>query len=59
MINKKLPYEREPIPQDKKVLRFEPETIGSKISFGFCLAVGGFFFSSCLDRNLAIFKPVC
>lgn len=43
MINKKLPYEREPIPQDEKPLRFEPETIGSKLIFGFSLALGCFF----------------
>lgn len=43
MVNKRLPYERDPIPQDKEPPRFEPETIGSKIIFGFSLAVGGFF----------------
>jgi hypothetical protein len=43
MINKKLPYERDPIPQDKELQRFEPETIGSKVVFGFSMALGGFF----------------
>ena len=43
MINKKLPYERDPIPQDKEPPSFEPETIGSKIVFGFSMALGAFF----------------
>ena len=43
MINKKLPYERDPIPQDKEPPRFEAETIGSKVVFGFSMALGGFF----------------
>jgi hypothetical protein len=43
MLNKRLPYERDPIPQDKEPPRFEPETIVSKIIFGFSVALGCFF----------------
>jgi hypothetical protein len=43
MVNKRLPYERDPIPQDKEPPKFEPETIGSKLIFGFSIALGGFF----------------
>ena len=53
MINKKSPYERDPIPQDKEPPRFEPESIGSKVVFGFSMALG-VFFGSCLNRYLAI-----
>jgi hypothetical protein len=44
MVNDKLAYERDPIPEDKEPPRFEPETIGTKIAFGFSLSVGCFFF---------------
>ncbi len=43
MVNKRLPYERDPIPQDSEPPKFEPETIGSKIVFGFSMALGVFF----------------
>jgi hypothetical protein len=43
MMNKKLPYERDPIPQEKEPPLFEPETIGSKVVFGFSMVLGGFF----------------
>ena len=43
MVNKILPYERDPIPQDKEPPRFEPETSTSKIVFGFSMALGCFF----------------
>ena len=43
MVNKRLPYERDPIPQGKEPPRFEPETIGSKITLGFSVALGCFF----------------
>ncbi|MBT3856856.1 MAG: hypothetical protein HOG63_04345 [Nitrospina sp.] len=43
MPNPRLPYERDPIPQDKEPPSFEPETIGSKIVFGFSIALGCFF----------------
>jgi hypothetical protein len=43
MVNKRLPYERDPIPQDKEPPKFEPETLGSKLIFGFSIALGGFF----------------
>jgi hypothetical protein len=43
MANNRLPYERDPIPQDKEPPRFEPETITSKIIFGFSMALAGFF----------------
>jgi len=35
MINKKLSYEIDPVPQYKESPRFEPEIIGSKVLFGF------------------------
>jgi len=43
MANKRLDYERDPIPQDKEPPRFEPETIGSKVIFGFSISLGCFF----------------
>ena len=43
MANKRLDYERDPIPQDKEPPRFEPETIGSKVIFGFSITLGCFF----------------
>jgi hypothetical protein len=43
MVNNRLPYERDPIPQEKEPPRFEPETIASKIAFGFSVALGCFF----------------
>ena len=43
MVNSRLPYERDPIRQDKEPPSFEPETIGSKIVFGFSMALGCFF----------------
>ena len=43
MVNKRLPYERDPIPQDKEPPRFEPETIGSKVVFGFSMVLAVFF----------------
>ena len=48
MANKRLDYERDPIPQYKEPPRFEPETIGSKIMFSFCIAVGCFFITPVL-----------
>ena len=42
MVNK-IPYERDPILQDKEPLRFEPESIGSKIFFGFSMVLAAFF----------------
>jgi len=41
----KLPYERDPIPEDDKPLKFGAETIASKISFGFSVSLGVFFLS--------------
>ena len=43
MAYNKLPYERDPIPQDKEPPRFEAETVGSKIVFGFSMAIACFF----------------
>jgi hypothetical protein len=43
MINKKLYYKIDPVPQYKEPPRFEPETIGSKILFGFSFELRGFF----------------
>lgn len=43
MVNERLPYERDPIPQDKEPPRFERETLGSRIVFGFSVALGCFF----------------
>ncbi len=43
MVNSRLPYERDPIPEDKKPLRFEPETVVTKLSFGFSVGLGLFF----------------
>jgi hypothetical protein len=44
MVNKKLPYERNPIPEDNKLLKFETETIASRITFGNSIGLGVFFF---------------
>ena len=44
MVNKKLPYERNPIPEDNKPLKFETETIASRITFGISIGLGVFFF---------------
>ena len=54
MVNKRLPYERDPIPQDKEPLRFEPESIGSKIFFGFSMVLAAFFSDTCFDRYMEI-----
>jgi len=43
MANNKLPYERDPIPQDKEPPRYEPETVASKVLFGFSMVLGCFF----------------
>ena len=43
MANKRLDYERDPIAQNKEPPRFEPETIGSKVIFGFSITLGCFF----------------
>ncbi|MZH04205.1 MAG: hypothetical protein F3743_02245 [Nitrospinae bacterium] len=45
MVNKKLPYERDPIPEDNKPLKFEPETLASRITFGISVCLGIFFLS--------------
>lgn len=45
MINRKLPYERDPIPEDNKPLKFEPETFASRIMFGISISLGVFFLS--------------
>ncbi len=45
MVNKKLPYERDPIPEDKEPPKFEVETIASKITFGFSVSLAIFFLS--------------
>ncbi len=45
MVNKKLPYERDPIPEDNKPLKFEPETLVSRIIFGISISLGIFFLS--------------
>ena len=45
MVNKKLPYERNPIPEDNKPLKFETETIPSRITFGISIGLGVFFLS--------------
>ena len=45
MVNKKLPYERDPIPEDKTPLKFEPETLASKITFGISISLAIFFIS--------------
>lgn len=45
MVNNKLPYERDPIPEDNKPLKFEPETLASKITFGISVSLGIFFLS--------------
>jgi len=44
MVNKKLPYERIPIPEDNKPLKFETETIVSRITFGISIDLSIFFF---------------
>ena len=43
MVNKKLPYERDPIPEDNTPLKFEPETLASRITFGISISLGLFF----------------
>ncbi len=45
MVNKKLPYERNPIPEDNKPLKYEAETIASRITFGISIGLGVFFLS--------------
>jgi len=45
MLNKKLPYERDPIPEDNKPLKFKAETVVSKIIFGISIGLGVFFLS--------------
>jgi len=45
MVNKKLPYERDPVPEDNKPLKFEPETLASRITFGISIGLGLFFLS--------------
>jgi hypothetical protein len=44
MVNKKLPYERNPIPEVNEPLKFEAETIASRITFGISIGLGFFFF---------------
>ena len=55
MTNSILPYERDPIPQDKEPPLYVPETIGSNIIFGFSMTLGCFFYNSCHDMHLAKF----
>ena len=57
MVKKKLPYERNPIPEDNKPLKFETETIPSRITFGISIGLGVFSFPGC-DRHLAISEPI-
>jgi hypothetical protein len=44
MVNKKLPYKQNPIPEDNKPLKFKTETIASRITFGISIGLGVFFF---------------
>ena len=57
MVKKKLPYDRNPILEDNKPLKFETETIPSRITFGISIGLGVFSFSGC-DRHLVISEPI-
>ena len=43
MANKKLAYERNPIPEDNKPLKFDAEIIASRITFCICIDFFGVF----------------